>query len=59
LTRKQVSVKDEWHHFYHAKWKETQFSTESRLQDEVQSVEEIHYTAGTPFNARVLLKYTF
>ncbi|MEC4048686.1 TonB-dependent receptor plug domain-containing protein [Flavobacterium sp. SUN046] len=44
---------------FNTKWKETQFLTESRLQNETESVEEIHYTAGTPFNARLLLKYSF
>ncbi|MFZ4056566.1 MAG: TonB-dependent receptor, partial [Ferruginibacter sp.] len=31
------------------KWKETQFLTESRLQNEIVPVEEIHFTPGTPF----------
>jgi hypothetical protein len=31
------------------KWNETQFATESRLKDESNSVEEIHFTPGTPF----------
>ncbi|MEM0578315.1 TonB-dependent receptor [Flavobacterium polysaccharolyticum] len=44
---------------FNTKWKETQFLTESRLQNETQSVEEIHYTPGTPFNARLLVKYNF
>jgi outer membrane receptor protein involved in Fe transport len=30
-------------------WNETQFATESRLQSEPTSVEEIHFTPGTPF----------
>ncbi|WP_298777890.1 TonB-dependent receptor plug domain-containing protein [uncultured Polaribacter sp.] len=30
-------------------WNETQFATESRLQNELNSVEEIHFTPGTPF----------
>lgn len=37
------------------KWKETQFDTESRLQNEAQSVSEIHFTPGTPFFARFSL----
>jgi hypothetical protein len=31
------------------KWNETQFATESRLKEESNSVEEIHFTPGTPF----------
>ncbi|WP_159474874.1 TonB-dependent receptor [Dyadobacter sp. 3J3] len=35
------------------KWKETQFATESRLKNETTPVEEIHFTPGTPFFARL------
>ena len=35
------------------KWKETQFDTESRLQNESAAVSEIHFTPGTPFFARL------
>ena len=34
------------------KWNETQFATESRLFNEASSVEEIHFTPGTPFYVR-------
>lgn len=34
------------------KWKETQFDTESRLQNEAEPISEIHFTPGTPFFAR-------
>jgi outer membrane receptor protein involved in Fe transport len=40
-------------------WNETQFATESRLQNETASVEEIHFTPGTPFFVRGLLQYRF
>lgn len=40
-------------------WNETQFVTESRLSNESRSSEEIHFTPGTPFNARVALSYRF
>ncbi|MCE7993762.1 MAG: TonB-dependent receptor [Roseivirga sp.] len=33
-------------------WKEAQFETESKLLNEVESVSEIHFTPGTPFQAR-------
>ncbi|SHI65449.1 TonB-dependent receptor [Flavobacterium terrae] len=41
------------------KWNETQFATESQLQNESQSVTEIHFTPGTPFNlkGKVLFKF--
>ena len=40
-------------------WKETQFLTESRLQNEAQAVEEIHFTPGTPFYFKTTLSYSF
>lgn len=40
-------------------WNETQFATESRLQNELQPVEEIHFTPGTPFFIKGLVSYTF
>jgi len=40
-------------------WKETQFATETRLRNEVNPVEEITFTPGTPFNARLKLSVTF
>ncbi|MGM9511903.1 TonB-dependent receptor [Larkinella sp. GY13] len=39
------------------RWKETQFATESRLRGETAPVDEIHFTPGTPFFAR--LSWTF
>ena len=41
------------------KWNETQFATESRLQNESQSVEEIHFTPGTPFFMKAKMIYRF
>jgi outer membrane receptor for Fe3+-dicitrate len=40
-------------------WNETQFATESRLQNEANSVEEIHFTPGTPFFAKATITYQF
>lgn len=37
---------------FNVKWKETQFDTESRLQNEPAPVSEIHFTPGTPFFAK-------
>ncbi|WP_339627272.1 TonB-dependent receptor plug domain-containing protein [uncultured Maribacter sp.] len=34
---------------FDSQWNETQFATESRLFNETASVEEIHFTPGTPF----------
>jgi outer membrane receptor for monomeric catechols len=40
-------------------WNEAQFETESRLQNELQPVSEIHFTPGTPFQARASVAYRF
>ena len=37
---------------FDVKWKETQFDTESRLQNEAAPVLEIHFTPGSPFFVR-------
>ncbi|RTY99745.1 TonB-dependent receptor [Flavobacterium sp. RSP49] len=44
---------------FDTEWNETQFATESRLQNEPQSVEEIHLTPGTPFFMKGKITYTF
>ncbi|WP_026997107.1 TonB-dependent receptor [Flectobacillus major] len=41
------------------KWKETQFATESQLKNEASPVNEIHFTAGTPFFGKLALTYMF
>lgn len=38
---------------FNTQWKETQFDTESQLQNETAPVSEIHFTPGTPFFARL------
>ncbi|GAA4775895.1 MULTISPECIES: TonB-dependent receptor [Flavobacterium] len=44
---------------FNTKWNETQFATESQLQNETQSVEEIHFTPGTPFFLKGKITYNF
>ena len=44
---------------FDAEWNETQFATESRLQNEPQPVEEIHFTPGTPFFIKGIIAYKF
>ena len=44
---------------FNVEWNETQFATESRLKNEVNSVEEIHFTPGTPFSAKLSISYAF
>ncbi|WPZ12158.1 TonB-dependent receptor [Roseivirga spongicola] len=40
-------------------WNEAQFETESRLRNEVNPTSEIHFTPGTPFQARLSLAVKF
>ena len=40
-------------------WNEAQFATESRLANELEAVEEIHFTPGTPFNLRAKFSFFF
>lgn len=40
-------------------WREAQFETESRLQNEQNSVSEIHFTPGTPFFLKTGITYRF
>lgn len=44
---------------FDTEWNETQFATESRLAGEAQSVEEIHFTPGTPFAIKGGITFKF
>lgn len=44
---------------FNTEWNETQFATESQLQTETESVEEIHFTPGTPFFIKGKITYSF
>lgn len=44
---------------FDSEWAETQFVTESRLANEPEPVEEIHFIPGTPFNIRTTLAVRF
>ncbi|QWX85551.1 TonB-dependent receptor [Cellulophaga sp. HaHaR_3_176] len=44
---------------FDTEWNETQFATESRLQNETASVEEIHFIPGTPFFIKGNITFTF
>lgn len=41
------------------KWNEAQFATETRLPFEDAPVDELHFTPGTPFSAKITIGYTF
>ena len=44
---------------FDSEWNETQFATESRLFNEPNPVEEIHFTPGTPFYLRGKISVSF
>jgi len=44
---------------FNAEWNETQFATETRLFNEANSVEEIHFIPGTPFFLKAKIAYRF
>lgn len=56
-ARKQYTVGLSVQNLLNTRWKETQFATESRLRNESTPVDEIHFTPGTPFFARLSLTY--
>jgi outer membrane receptor protein involved in Fe transport len=56
---KAISLGIQIQNLFDIDWDETQFATESRLADEPQPVEEIHFTPGTSFFARFIIQYNF
>lgn len=58
-TRKHWELSIQIENLFDREWREAQFDTESRLQNEVAPVSEIHYTPGTPFFAKAKLSVWF
>ncbi len=58
-TKNRYTIGLNIQNLFNTRWKETQFATESRLRDELNPVEEIHFTPGTPFNARAFFQFSF
>ncbi len=58
-TRKNWEIGLNIQNLSNTRWKETQFATETRLQQEAEPVEEIHFTPGTPFFMRASFTYFF
>lgn len=56
-TLKRLILNIAAENIFNRQWNETQFATVSRLRSEVQSVEEIHLTPGTPFSMRIGFSY--
>ncbi|HMU02451.1 MAG TPA: TonB-dependent receptor, partial [Saprospiraceae bacterium] len=58
-TIKKVMFGIEINNLLNTEWNETQFATESRLRNEAEPVEEIHFTPGTPLFVKGKLTYMF
>ena len=58
-TYKKMMLGLEINNLLDTEWNETQFATESRLKNEAEPVEEIHFTPGTPFFVKGKLTYMF
>ena len=44
---------------FNVNWNEAQFATQTRLHYEDQPVDELHFTPGTPFYAKLVVGYVF
>ncbi|RED42734.1 outer membrane receptor protein involved in Fe transport [Winogradskyella eximia] len=58
-TLNQITFSLAVENLFDVDWNETQFATESRLQNEAASVEEIHFTPGIPFFLKGTVSYRF
>ena len=57
--RKKFEVGVSIQNLFDVRWKETQFDTESKLQNEPTPVSEIHFTPGTPFFFKTHITFFF
>lgn len=55
----KISLGIQIQNLFNTAWNEAQFATESRLQNEAEPVEEIHFTPGTPFFVKAMIQYNF
>lgn len=58
-TRKSYELSFSAENLLNEDWNEAQFDTESRLQNEVDPVSEIHFTPGTPFFFKAGISFFF
>lgn len=56
---KKMNLGIQIQNLFNTEWNETQFATESRLLNEIEPVEEIHFTPGTPFFLKTMIQYNF
>lgn len=58
-TKRKYEVGITINNIFNTRWKETQFATVTRLKGEAQPVDEICFTPGTPFDARLSFSVFF
>lgn len=58
-TKRKYEVGLTINNIFNTRWKETQFATVTRLKGEAQPVDEICFTPGTPFDARLSFSVFF
>ncbi len=58
-TQPNYEIGLSFENMFNVKWNEAQFATESRLQNETDPVNELHYTPGTPVFAKIKLAVFF
>jgi outer membrane receptor protein involved in Fe transport len=58
-TRSKFEMGIAIQNLFDVRWKETQFDTESKLQNETTPVSEIHFTPGTPFFMKFHITFFF
>lgn len=59
FTRPKYEIGFALENIFNIRWNEAQFATESRLKNEAAPVDELHYTPGSPFFARLKLAVFF
>ncbi len=57
--RKKYEIGLSVQNLFDVRWKETQFDTESKLQNESTPVSEIHFTPGSPFFLKAHISFFF
>ena len=58
-TRKKYEIGLEIQNLFNTKWREEQYETESRLRNEPAAVDDVSFTAGTSFFAKLKLAVFF
>jgi hypothetical protein len=53
-TKKKFEIGLEIQNLFNAKWREEQFEVVSRLKNEARPVDDVNYTSGTPFFAKLV-----